>query len=409
MTRYTVEGNPTVLTPEVLGAIIDRYNQELNAPSVKWGQVGLGVVQAIGGGLETFFGVTLGIATSETVVGGMLGAYVATHGSSNVTGGFSRIWNGFNGSDAGDTANSEKNMFEGIGGEVGLQFYNGIDLAVAFAQPADLITKMIYKSPTAAIDAYKAGIAVDATRSTVTTTSKTTIEGTGNLDFIDETGRLGGKLYSEKDLNLLGSYLEKRGITMKVGDEFVPFGKGGGFNYNTATLVLRNNPTQYEVWHELSHIIQYRSIGKEAYSTLPRTGRVPMNDLTQFNAPEQFVYDMLANGPNKWNALNEAEQLHASWYIMEFGGYQIMELSREQAEKLALEYVNKDTNGNYELILISVEISKISPQYWAAAFEVRTIEGHLIEGPLLILVDDNLEKAMTLDEAVEIHFANRDN
>ncbi|MGF7046926.1 hypothetical protein J2T13_001428 [Paenibacillus sp. DS2015] len=183
MTRYSVEGNPTVLTPEVLGAIIDRYNQELNAPSIKWGQVGLGVVQAIGGGFETFFGVTLGIATSETVVGGLLGAYVATHGSSNVTGGISRIWNGFNGSDAGDTANFEKNMFEGVGGEVGVQLYNGIDLAVAFAQPADLITKMIYKSPTAAIDVYKAGIAVDATRSTVTTTSKTTIEGTGDLKY----------------------------------------------------------------------------------------------------------------------------------------------------------------------------------------------------------------------------------
>lgn len=44
-----------------------------------------------------------------------------------------------------------------------------------------------------------------------------------------------------------------------------------------------------------------------------------MNDLTQFNAPEQFVYDMLSNSPKKWNVLNEAEQLHANWYIMDFG------------------------------------------------------------------------------------------
>ncbi|WP_248063454.1 RHS repeat-associated core domain-containing protein [Paenibacillus silvae] len=46
--------------------------------------------------------------------------------------------------------------------------------------------------------------------------------GTGNPDFIDETGCLGGKLYSDKDLDLLGNYLEKRGITLKVGDEHLP-------------------------------------------------------------------------------------------------------------------------------------------------------------------------------------------
>lgn len=138
---------------------------------------------------------------------------------------------------------------------------------------------------------------------------------------MEETGRLGGKHYSEKDLKLLGNYLEKRGVTLKVGDEFLPPGKGGGFNYNTGELVLKSNPTQYEVWHKLSHYIQYKQIGKEAYSNLPRTsGPVPMNDLTKFNAPEQFVYDMLSNNPKRWNSLNEAEQLHANWYITQYGG-----------------------------------------------------------------------------------------
>ncbi|UQZ77759.1 hypothetical protein C2I17_23540 [Niallia circulans] len=150
---------------------------------------------------------------------------------------------------------------------------------------------------------------------------KGTTKGTGKIDYVEETGRLGGKHYSEKDLKLLGNYLEKRGVTLKVGDEFLPPGKGGGFNYNTGELVLKSNPTQYEVWHELSHYIQYKQIGKEAYSNLPRTsGPVPMNDLTKFNAPEQFVYDMLSNNPKRWNSLNEAEQLHANWYITQYGG-----------------------------------------------------------------------------------------
>ena len=121
-------------------------------------------------------------------------------------------------------------------------------------------------------------------------------KGKGKIDYVEETGRLGGKHYSEKDMKLLGNYLEKRGVTLKVGDEFLPPGKGGGFNYNTGELVFKSNPTQYEVWHELSHYIQYKQIGKEAYSNLPRTsGPVPMNDLTKFNAPEQFVYEMLSD------------------------------------------------------------------------------------------------------------------
>ncbi|QTD39739.1 hypothetical protein [Sporosarcina sp. Te-1] len=85
-----------------------------------------------------------------------------------------------------------------------------------------------------------------------------------------------------------------------------------------------------------------------------------------------------------------------------------MKLSRERAEQLALEYVNKDRNENFELELIGVEVSRISPKYWAAAFKVRTSEGDILEGPLLILVDDDFEKAMSLDEAVESHIANID-
>jgi len=67
--------------------------------------------------------------------------------------------------------------------------------------------------------------------------------------------RLGGKLYGEKDLGLLGKYLEKRGATLKVGDEHLPPNKGGAFDGSTGTLYLRSNSTQYEVWHELSHYL----------------------------------------------------------------------------------------------------------------------------------------------------------
>ena len=137
-------------------------------------------------------------------------------------------------------------------------------------------------------------------------------------DFIgdvgdDDIGRLGGKLYSAKKLAQLEEYLAKRGIELRVGDQYVPYGKAGGFDSQNGVLFLKNNPTNYEVWHELSHFRQYQKIGREEYLSLPRT--------KDFNAPEQFVFDMLENSPKRWDALNFDEQQHAIKYIERIGGF----------------------------------------------------------------------------------------
>ncbi|GGH10935.1 nucleotidyltransferase domain-containing protein [Paenibacillus segetis] len=176
MTQQGIEGDAHTLGEENLKAIVDRYIEIQTAPSVKWGQVGIGLLQTVGGGFEAAFGVAFGIATVETLAGGLFGAYVATHGASNVSGGISRMWNGLNGSDAGDTANFEKNAFAAIGGERGELVYNGIDMAMAFAQPVDIVTKMIYKSPTAALDAYQAE---KIASSVFAKTEGAVVEGTG--------------------------------------------------------------------------------------------------------------------------------------------------------------------------------------------------------------------------------------
>ena len=43
-------------------------------------------------------------------------------------------------------------------------------------------------------------------------------------------------------------------------------------------------------------------------------------DLGVFNAPEQFVYDMLSNNSRRWGLLSLEEQMHANWYITYYGG-----------------------------------------------------------------------------------------
>jgi RHS repeat-associated protein len=132
---------------------------------------------------------------------------------------------------------------------------------------------------------------------------------TASVDFLEQTGRLGGILYGERRLAKLKNYLDRQGVDLFVGDEYVPRNKGGAFRVpldpgQRPAMILRSNPTQYEVWHELSHYIHYQRIGREAFINLPRSA--------ERNAAEQFVFDMLENNERRWwGRLNEAERQHA--------------------------------------------------------------------------------------------------
>ena len=131
-------------------------------------------------------------------------------------------------------------------------------------------------------------------------------------------GRLGGELYDSSRLGKLGSYLERRGVTLKVGDEFLPPGKGGGFLAKadgSAELLLRSDPTKYEVWHELGHFRHWSDVGADTYRGLHRWSRAnPIQDI-----PEQHVFDLLENGRH-WQLLNDAQRQHATEYIFSRGG-----------------------------------------------------------------------------------------
>lgn len=54
--------------------------------------------------------------------------------------------------------------------------------------------------------------------------------GLSALDFIEGETRLGGQTYGAEKLAKLGVYLERRGIDLKIGDEFLPPRKAGGFS-----------------------------------------------------------------------------------------------------------------------------------------------------------------------------------
>ena len=120
-----------------------------------------------------------------------------------------------------------------------------------------------------------------------------------------EAGRLGGALFPESRLPYLERLLGRHGIGLRVGDEFLPRFAAGGFDAERGLLLLKNNPTRYEVQHELSHFLQCRRLGRARYSAQSRLQK------------EQFVFDMLENNPRRWTGLTTAQREHASWYIVE--------------------------------------------------------------------------------------------
>jgi len=128
------------------------------------------------------------------------------------------------------------------------------------------------------------------------------------FDLVEDTGRLGGQRYGADKLSQLGAYLERRGITLKVGDEYLPDGAAAGFSASRKSLVLGSDPTNYEVWHELTHFRQYQVLGEDVYSA--------QNRLTK----EQFVFDKLESMPRRWNSLTPEEWGHARRYIQKLGG-----------------------------------------------------------------------------------------
>lgn len=126
-------------------------------------------------------------------------------------------------------------------------------------------------------------------------------------DFM--AGRLGGELYDARKLQQLGGYLEKRGFKLRMdGDDIFPSHIAGGFDGPAREIILRTNPTQMEVWHELSHFRQFQKLGPEAY--------IKQTTVTK----EQFVFDLLENSPRRWSSFTPEQRSSAVEYIYRIGG-----------------------------------------------------------------------------------------
>ena len=121
-----------------------------------------------------------------------------------------------------------------------------------------------------------------------------------------------GALYGEERLAKLDAYLRRRnsGIASNSDQALSAAGANGQFiawPNGQSKIVLRGNPSRYEVLHELSHYVDFRQRGFDAFKALENA------------KSEQTVYDLLRSERRWWTFSNE-ERAHATLYVFVAGG-----------------------------------------------------------------------------------------
>ncbi len=119
------------------------------------------------------------------------------------------------------------------------------------------------------------------------------------INAASSAGKFGGATYPPEKMRQLVQYLEKRGVSV--------YGTGGNPSYTaradgTGMMLLPENPTVLQVKHELSHYLDHRNVGFDAYRDMGRVGR------------EQSVLNRLENN-RIWTQLNAREQSFSRGYV----------------------------------------------------------------------------------------------
>jgi len=120
----------------------------------------------------------------------------------------------------------------------------------------------------------------------------------GTVTAASEGPAFGGALYSERKLGQLVPYLEKRGVNVyeTAGNPAFQARANG-----TGAMYLPANPTVLQVKHELSHFLDFKNMGFDAYNAMGRVGR------------EASVLQRL-QGNKAWRGFNEAEKAFSIQY-----------------------------------------------------------------------------------------------
>jgi hypothetical protein len=77
----------------------------------------------------------------------------------------------------------------------------------------------------------------------------------------------------------------------------------------------------------------------------------------------------------------------ARWYIDKIGGPVVMAVSREQAKELAVAHVGTLDLKGYRYEYVGTSFDANWPDEWGVVFDVHTPDGHLMDGPVVFVVE----------------------
>ena len=145
----------------------------------------------------------------------------------------------------------------------------------------------------------------------------------GELGQASPVARIPGKPFGTEKLEQLKTYLSTFKVNIEFDETFLNNkGWNGAFRYRdngTATIFLRNDPSEYEVWHELGHAFDWIDAVTEYGPSSAFKLTLGIDETAARLASEQSAYQFLRNS-TLWNQLSVLEQNHTILYIKSFGG-----------------------------------------------------------------------------------------
>ena len=119
------------------------------------------------------------------------------------------------------------------------------------------------------------------------------------VESLSSNSAFNGELYSPKKLKQLVKYLERRGVSV-YGTEGNPLFKG--YSNGSGMMLLPERPTVLQVKHELSHYLDFKKYGFNAFKDMGRAAR------------EESVLNRLQKN-RVWDDLNQAEKQFSIDYV----------------------------------------------------------------------------------------------
>ena len=97
-----------------------------------------------------------------------------------------------------------------------------------------------------------------------------TVAPNSGVDFVKNTGALGGTRATTRQINAAQSELADLGIGFNRSFK----GNGGSFSFGSSPVVsVPKHPTQIQLFHELTHARQFGQLGREGYIGLGKYAR----------------------------------------------------------------------------------------------------------------------------------------